>query len=360
MNLISQPNPNDEDKLAIVILNYNGRHHLEKYLPSVCQHKPDYARIYIADNASTDDSVDWLCEHYPELHILVLEENTGYAGGYNTALEVIEAEYYFLLNSDVEINANSIDPLVTFLDNHRDYGACQPKILSYNSPHEFEYAGACGGWIDSFGYPLCRGRILSYNEEDHGQYDDEQPVFWATGAALMIRNNEFHFIGGFDEDFFAHMEEIDLCWRLQRIGCRIGVIPSATVLHLGGGTLDYSSPRKTYLNFRNNLFLLFKNERGHVLIWLLFLRLILDGIAGLRFIALKDWKNFMSIINAHFAFYQNIPKLWRKRREFLKLFTDYGIEEHQALDGRYKGAIVWDYFILKKKKFSQLNIDETK
>lgn len=348
------------DKLAIVILNYNGRHHLEKYLPSVCKYKPSYARIYIADNASTDDSVEWLIEHYPDLEILVVEENMGYAGGYNAALTEIEAQYYFLLNSDVEINANSIDPLVDYLDNHDMCGACQPKILSYDSPHQFEYAGACGGWIDTFGYPLCRGRILSYNEDDNGQYDDEQHVFWATGAALMVRKDEYHFIGGFDADFFAHMEEIDLCWRLQRMGYHIAVIPSATILHLGGGTLDYSSPKKTYLNFRNNLYLLFKNERGHVLIWLILLRFILDGIAGIRFMALNDWKNFMAIINAHFAFYQNIPKLWRKRKAFLKLFTDYGFDEHQAQEGRYKGAIVWDYFILKKKKFSQLNIDETK
>lgn len=345
-------------KLAIVILNYNGLAHLKQFLPSVIQHCPEYGQIIIADNGSTDGSVPWIQTLEANVQLILMEDNAGYAGGYNRALQQIEAEYYFLLNSDVDINAQSIAPLVQFLDLHPEYAACQPKILAYRKPNEFEYAGACGGWIDTFGYPLCRGRILSYNEEDHGQYDDAQQIFWATGAALLIRCQDFHFSGGFDELFFAHMEEIDLCWRLQRQNRKIAVIPSAYVHHLGGGTLNYASPRKTFLNFRNNLFLLFKNERGHVLCWLFLVRLILDGVAGLRFLALKDWANFLAIPKAHFAFYQKSRILWRKRRKFLALLADHDIQEQTVRIGRYKGNIAWDYFILKKKKFSQLSIDE--
>lgn len=345
-------------KVAIVILNYNGLHHLKRFLPSIIQHKPDYADIIIADNASTDQSLEYLHSSHPGIQILELDQNTGYAGGYNNALDQVSAEYYFLLNSDVEINHTSINALINFLDNHPAYAACQPKVKSYLQRDEFEYAGASGGWIDFFGYPLCRGRILATNEKDVGQYDDMQRIFWATGAALMIRSEVFHKVGGFDSDFFAHMEEIDLCWRIQRIGMHIGVVPESEIYHLGGGTLSYESPRKTFLNFRNSLYILAKNQRGHIVIWMLFIRLVLDGIAGIRFLCLADWRNFMAIIKAHLHFYVNLPDTWKKRKAFLHRMEEQGIKERVALDGKYSGCIVWDYFILRKKKFSQLGINE--
>lgn len=347
-------------KVAVVILNYNGIQHLQNHLASVRENLPDNVQLVVADNGSTDGSVAYLQSEHPGIHLVELSENTGYAGGYNNALTQIESEYFFLLNSDVEIAPNCIKPLVDFLDQNPYYAACQPKVRSMTNRDEFEYAGACGGWLDRFGYPLCRGRILSTNEKDTGQYDQVEKIFWATGAAMMIRSQNFHFIGGFDADFFAHMEEIDLCWRLQRTGWHIAVVPESVVYHLGGGTLEYTSPKKTYLNFRNSLYILIKNERGHVLLWLLLIRLMLDGIAGIRFILLSDFRNFAAVIRAHFHFYQAFPKMWKKRKSFLQFLATNQIEERIALDGRYHGSIVWDYYIMQRKTFSELNINETR
>jgi len=345
-------------KVAVVILNYNGLHHLQNYLHSVIKYIPAYAELFIADNGSTDSSVEYLEENFPDISLIRLKENSGYAGGYNNSLNKIAAEYYFLLNSDVELSEEGLTHLVNFLDDHPDYSACQPKVRSLTCRDEFEYAGAAGGWLDQLGYPLCRGRILGTNEKDHGQYDQIEKIFWATGAAMLIRSEDFHFVGGFDVDFFAHMEEIDLCWRLQRMGKHIAVVPDSVIYHLGGGTLDYSSPKKTFLNFRNSLFILLKNERGHVLLWLLVVRFLLDGVAALRFILLGDFGNFAAVWKAHMHFYKSFPKMWRKRKYFLKLLDNHGIKERIALDGRYRGSIVWDYYILGKKKFSELNINE--
>lgn len=345
-------------KVAVVILNYNGIQHLQNYLQSVVDNLPSIAKLYITDNGSSDQSVLYLNRNFPEITLIRLQKNTGYAGGYNNALKNINAEYYFLLNSDVELTGEGLSYLVDFLDCHPDYVACQPKIRSLTRRDEFEYAGACGGWLDRLGYPLCRGRILATNEQDTGQYDQIEKIFWATGAALLIRSEEFHFVGGFDADFFAHMEEIDLSWRLQRMGKHIAVIPESVIYHLGGGTLDYNSPRKTFLNFRNSLYILLKNERGHTLVWLLFVRFLLDGVAAIRFILMGDVGNFLAVWRAHMHFYASFSKMWKKRKIFLQLLDDNGIQERIALDGRYRGSIVWDYYILGKKRFSELNVNE--
>lgn len=345
-------------KVAVVILNYNGLEHLQNYLPSIIKYLPGYAKLFVADNGSTDDSVSFLRQHLEDLSLIRLEQNTGYAGGYNNALAQIEAEYYYLINSDVKFVDEGLTDMVEFLDTHPDYAACQPKIRSLMQRDKFEYAGAAGGWLDQLGYPFCRGRILDVDETDHGQYDHVARIFWATGAALLIRSEDFHFVGGFDPDFFAHMEEIDLAWRLQRAGKQIAVIPRSVVFHLGGGTLDYTSPRKTFLNFRNSLFILVKNERGHLLPVLLFTRLLLDGVAAIRFILQGDFGNFSAIWKAHMHLYRYFGKMWKKRKNFLRLLNDHRIDERIALDGRYRGSIVWDYFIRGKKTFSELNIHE--
>ena len=250
-------------QIAIVILNWNGRHFLEKFLPGVAQHSRDLARIVVADNASTDDSLAYLKANFPEVDIIRLDQNYGFTGGYNRALQQVQEPYYVLLNSDVEVSEGWLNPLMQFMEKHPEVAACQPKIRSYNDRHLLEHAGAAGGFIDYLGYPFCRGRIYNHLEEDKGQYDQAVPVFWATGACLFIRRDDFRNENGFDEQFFAHMEEIDLCWRLQQSGKQIWVIPQSTVYHVGGGTLPKNNPRKTFFNFRNNLMMLFKNLPGH-------------------------------------------------------------------------------------------------
>lgn len=345
-------------KLAVVILNYNGVEHLKKYLHSVRNEIPDYSRLYIADNASTDESVAFLQKEFPAVDLILLPENAGYAGGYNEALHQIDAEYYFLVNSDVELKAGAIHPLVTFLDSRSEYAACQPKVLSLTEPDCFEHAGAGGGWLDRLGYPFCRGRILSTTEKDEGQYDDVSDIFWATGAALMIRAADFRRAGKFDADFFAHMEEIDLCWRLQRLHRKIAVVPSSVIYHLGGGTLDYTHPRKTYLNFRNSLLMLLKNESSASLLWLLPVRLVLDGVAGIRFAMSREWKNLSAICRAHFSFYRYFSKFRKKRKDFKKHFHHGTPTENRKFSGRFGGSVIWNYYILKKKIFSELPIYE--
>lgn len=345
-------------KLAVVILNYNGLEHLRTFLQSVVECLPDYAELIIADNASTDESVPFIKQYFPNIRLILLSENTGYAGGYNAALSQIDAEYYFLLNSDVELTPDSIDPLIQFLDKNKSYAACQPKVLALREKENFEYAGAAGGWIDRFGYPFCRGRILDTTEKDEGQYDQYEPIFWASGAALMIRSKDFHECGRLDEDFFAHMEEIDLCWRIQKMNKKISIVPDSIIYHLGGGTLEYAHPTKTYLNFRNSLYVLLKNENHPFLI--IFIRLILDGVAGVRFLLMRDWGNFKAIPKAHFHFYKNIPRMWKKRKAFEEQLDQNNIPKKKNLCGRYQGSIVWDYYILNRKKFSALDVNKKK
>lgn len=299
-------------KVAIVILNYNGKAHLEHYLPSVIEHSAPH-EIIVADNASTDDSVDFLKKNYPQIPLIINGANGGFAKGYNDALAKVKADYYVLLNSDVEVTSNWVDAIVERMESNPKVVAAQPKILSYTEKNKFEHAGAAGGFIDKNYYPFCRGRIFSSAEEDHGQYDSELQIFWATGACMFIRAKAFHDAGGFDADFFAHMEEIDLCWRLQNMGHEIWCYPSSTVYHLGGGTLNYMSPFKTFLNFRNNLYMIHKNHDGFVL-GIILKRLVLDGIAGAKFFFGGQFKHTWAVLKAHFAYYGQIGKLNKKRK----------------------------------------------
>ncbi len=336
-------------KTAVVILNWNGLELLKTFLPSVVKYSstPD-TDIYVADNHSDDESVNFIKENFPSIKIIKLDKNYGFAGGYNKALKKIKAKYFVLLNSDVEVSKNWLQPLVNLMETNPSVAACMPKILSYIKKDEFEYAGAAGGFIDKYGFIFCRGRIFNFNEKDNGQYNTQTPVFWATGACFMIRAEIFLKYGGLDEDFFAHMEEIDLCWRIKNRGMQIYYCPDSTVYHLGGGTLNKTNPKKTYLNFRNNLFMLYKNLPKNNVIKLLLIRMILDGLAGINFLTHFEFKNFISVIKAHFSFYANLSKFKPKRKENLKHNTNYS---HPEI---YKKSIVKMFFLKNIKTFNKL------
>ena len=301
-------------KTKVIILNWNGRAHLERYLPSVVRHTMPQYGVVVADNGSTDSSLEYVAETFPEVEIVRLDRNYGFAEGYNRALQEIEAEYYVLLNSDVEVTEGWCEKLVEALDADPQLAAVAPKLLADTDRERFEYAGASGGFIDILGYPFCRGRILSTTELDEGQYDDPREVFWASGAAFACRAEVFKSEGGFDGEFFAHMEEIDLCWRMQLSGYRIGIEPRAKVYHLGGGTLSVLSPRKTMLNHRNNLAMLYKNlPLGHLL-WVLPARLVLDGVAAASYLVKGQWACVKAVWQAHVGFYRMLPSLSAKRK----------------------------------------------
>jgi GT2 family glycosyltransferase len=263
-------------KIAVVILNWNGKKFLEQFLPNVLEHSADRAEVIIADNASTDDSVEFLKQNYPHIRLIQNAENGGFSKGYNDALKHVEADYFVLLNSDIEVTPNWIQPVINLMESDKNIVVCQPKIRSYYEREKFEYAGAAGGFMDRFGYPFCRGRIFETIETDHGQYDDVCEVFWATGAAMFVKAPIYREFGGLDEDFFAHMEEIDFCWRVKNAGYKVMYCPDSTIYHIGGGTLPKHSPRKTYLNFRNNLSLLYKNLYSTELFFVFFVRSFLD------------------------------------------------------------------------------------
>lgn len=339
---------------AVVILNYNGKNYLEKFLNSVRESTYDNLDIYVADNGSSDQSLEWLKEHAPEIKRIDLKRNYGYAEGYNRALRQIDSDYYILLNSDLEVQPGWIDPVIALLEEDRATAACQPKILSYADKSSFEYAGAAGGWIDYLGYPFCRGRIFDFTEVDEGQYDDTQEIFWASGAAFFVRAKLFHQIGGFDPDYFAHAEEIDLCWRLKRAGYKIQVVPESVVYHLGGGTLNYQAPNKTYLNFRNTLYTIWKNESASKLSWLIPLRLVLDGVAGGLFLFQGKFTHIKAIFRAHWTFFPNIRRLTRKREYYTALIEKSSRELPPNRQGRYPGSIIWQYYALGKKRFSSI------
>ncbi len=329
---------------AVVILNYNGRALLEKFLPSVVTHSGT-ARIVVVDNASTDHSLEWVSTHFPAVERIALEANLGYCGGYNKALKQIEAERYVLLNSDVEVTAGWLQALEGVLDRFPDVAAVQPKVLAERQRDHFEYAGAGGGLIDTMGYPFCRGRMFYSLEKDEGQYNDDRDIFWSSGACMMIRRDWFHQLGGLDEDFFAHMEEIDLCWRLQRAGQRVYYTGASTVYHVGGGTLSASNPRKTYLNFRNGLSLIFSNLPGAEL-WIKFpIRLAMDWVAAIKFILTGTIRDGFAVWRAHAHFFRNFrgEVARRKRSKYLG---------YRQLPTQYRGWVVWDFFILRKRKAS--------
>jgi GT2 family glycosyltransferase len=337
---LSQNNPS----VAVVILNWNGKSFLEKFLPSVIKNSGN-ARIIVADNDSKDSSVDFMKASFPDVELLINDSNGGYAKGYNDALKQIKADYYVLLNSDIEVTAGWVDSVISLMESDKNIAACQPKLRAYYAQDEFEYAGGSGGFIDRWGYPFCRGRIFSSMEKDNGQYDDIEEVFWATGAAMFVRSNSFWQVGGLDEDFFAHMEEIDLCWRLKNAGYKIMVQPASVVFHVGGGTLPKNSPRKTYLNFRNNFYLLYKNLPKKDFYTVFFFRLLWDGVAGLKFLLEGHWRDTLAVIKAHFHFYINLRRSFKKREK---------IAQH-SVSMIYKKNIVLQHFVFRVKKFSSLN-----
>ena len=328
-------------KIAVVILNWNGTKLLEQFLPSVIQHSAE-AEIYLADNASTDNSIAFVKANFPTIKIIQNDDNYGFAKGYNISMQNVEEDYYCLLNSDVEVTENWLEPILTCFENEPQTAIIQPKLLDFKLKTHFEYAGAAGGFIDKFGYPFCRGRIFDTVEKDIGQYNDAIPVFWASGACFFIRKEVFRKLNGFDADFFAHQEEIDLCWRANNLGYNIKYISKSVVYHVGGATLKDSNPKKTFLNFRNSLLMLTKNLPFEQLFPILFIRLCLDGIAGIQFIFKGKLNHFFAIIKAHFSFYALINKTLKKRKG--KTSKKY----------YHTNSIVYRYFIKNGKVFEEI------
>ncbi|WP_299391890.1 glycosyltransferase family 2 protein [uncultured Gelidibacter sp.] len=331
--------------IAIVILNWNGKALLEEFLPSVIAHSTD-ATIYVADNASTDDSIKFVETHYPTVKIIQNKENGGYAKGYNEALKHVDEELLCLLNSDIEVTEGWLTPILHTFKSQSETAIIQPKILDYKKKDHFEYAGAGGGFIDKYGYPYCRGRIFDTIEKDHGQYNDTTSIFWASGACFFIRKSVFDTLNGFDVSFFAHMEEIDLCWRAHNMGFVTKYVGTSTVFHVGGATLDSSNPKKTYLNFRNSLFTITKNTPKN-LFSIIFTRLILDGFASLKFLFGFKFSHILAILKAHVSFYARLPKLLKERKLLNQNLNPYNSSKYYNIH-----SIVWLYFIKNKKIFN--------
>jgi len=331
--------------IAIVILNWNGEQLLEEFLPSIVNFSDmSNVEIVVADNASTDNSVNFIQQHYPTVRIVQNLKNGGFAKGYNDVLQHVNAEIYALVNSDIEVTKNWLHPILKTFEDEPNTAIIQPKILDYNNKSLFEYAGAAGGFIDKFGYPYCRGRIFSKVEKDIQQFNDMTDIFWASGACFFIRSSVFHQLQGFDEDYFAHQEEIDLCWRVKNLHKNIRYVGSSTVYHIGGATLKESNPRKTFLNFRNSLYTLTKNLPKKNLLLIILSRLILDGIAGIKFLVDLRPVHTFAIIKAHFSFYSNLDKMLKKRMVSEQIDNYYTIK-----------SIVWNYFIMGKKKINVLS-----
>ncbi len=361
-------------RVAIVILNYNTKNFLKQFLPSVCGSLYGNFEVFVADNGSTDGSIETVQElnldgipaslGIDRVKVIDLVQNYGFAKGYNEALkhpklatrqqdDEFGFDYYVLLNSDCRVSPHWLKPVIEMMEKDKTIAAAQPKILSYTKKRKFEYAGASGGWMDSLGYPLSRGRIFDTVEKDRKQYDDETEIFWASGAALFVKADLYHRFGGFDEDYWAHMEEIDLCWRFKRAGYRIMVQPNGVARHVGGGTMDYLNPRKSYLNFRNSLYTIFKNEKTSKLLWLIPVRLLLDGVAAAMFLVKGQFKHISAILKAHFTFYSNFFHLLNKRKKYTQIVEKERIGPANTV-GILKGSIVWKYYIEGKKYFSDL------
>ena len=332
-------------KVAVVILNWNGRKFLEQFLPSVVSFSTN-AEVIVADNGSTDDSLSFLQNKFPDIRIIRLEKNYGFAKGYNEALKHVQADYYLLLNSDVEVTSNWLEPMIDLLQKNLSIAACQPKILSYTHKNMFEYAGAAGGWIDKYGYPFAKGRVFDICETDHGQYDQTEPIFWASGASLLIRSGIYHDVGGFDEYFFAHQEEIDLCWRIQLAGYKIYSCPSSVVYHVGGGTLPRGNSRKTWLNFRNNRIMLSKNLPWQRKLWVMPFRNLLDAISAWKALLSGDSGYFIAVIRAHVSFIK-----WWLFHQKESVFPE---EKKGNVDGVVDKNVAWLHFVKKLKTFSEI------
>jgi hypothetical protein len=334
--------------VAVVILNWNGRDYLRQFLPALLASTYPNKKIVVADNASTDDSVSFLKANFPEVEVLVNPSNEGFAKGYNTALKRVTADYFVLLNSDVEVTPGWIEPVINLMESDASIAACQPKIKAYNNKHQFEYAGASGGWLDEFGYPFSRGRVFDFVEDDNGQYEDVAPCFWASGAALFVKSGLYQQLGGLDEYFFAHQEEIDFCWRLQLAGYRVYVQPKSVVFHIGGGTLPKENNLKVYLNFRNNLIMLAKNLPLAEAMWKIPVRMGLDAVAAWKGLLSGSGGYFIAITHAHVQFIKWC--LINKNRSVFPISTK------GQLEGLYKGSAVWAHFVKKKTKFSEIVI----
>jgi GT2 family glycosyltransferase len=335
-----------QPSVAIVILNWNGKGFLEKFLPSVLATTYSNKKVIVADNASTDDSLQFLSAHYPQVGIIKNSVNEGFAKGYNTALKQVEGDYFVLLNSDVEVTPGWVEPVIALMESDKTIAACQPKLLSYHHKNQFEYAGASGGWIDRFGYPFGRGRIFDICEEDKGQYDNAVPCFWASGAALFVRPEVYEQLGGFDEYFFAHQEEIDLCWRIQQAGYKVYVQPQSEVYHVGGGTLPKGNSKKVYLNFRNNLIMMVKNLPFGSLCWQLPFRIGLDAVAAWKGLLNGDTGYFAAIAKSHFGvlkwlFSKKDPKTMPRIKTSIKT-------------GKYGGSVIWQHFVKRKQTFFEI------
>ncbi len=339
-------------EIAVVILNYNGEKFLKQFLPTVIENSKE-ATVYVIDNCSTDQSVQVLNEQFPDVKCVVNQENGGFAKGYNDGLKHIKADYYVLLNSDIEVTPNWIKPCIDLLEKDPMIAGVQPKILAYHDKTKFEHAGAAGGFLDKDFYPFCQGRLFEIVEEDHHQFDTSTEVFWASGACLFVRANLYHELGGLDEDFFAHMEEIDFCWRLKQQNYKLFYCADAKVYHVGGGTLNYMSPRKTYLNFRNSLYMMTKNYEG-ILIFKIFKRLILDGLAGGLFLIKFQFSHLWAILKAHFKFYSVLPKFLKKRKLIKRSKTTFNPK------GLYSKSIVTQKFLKGIKEFRELNASDFK
>ncbi len=336
-------------KTAIVILNWNGLGFLKKFLGTVIRYSIDGETIVcVADNGSTDGSVDWVEYNFAAVKLIRLDKNYGFAEGYNLAINQLDARYYVFLNSDIEVTENWLQPLVRFMDNNDDVASCQPKILSYSRKDHFEHAGAAGCFIDKYGYPFCRGRIINMVEKDTGQYDSRIDVFWSSGACMVVKSEAWKKCGGFDGDFFAHMEEIDLCWRFHKAGYRVCFLPDSVIYHVGGGTLPYISPFKTYLNFRNSLFLIYKNFPDNKLRSILLIRKLLDGLAAAYFVLQGNFRSAWAVWQAHMDYYRALEKLREKRIAVKKLGTD------QAIESILNKSIVFEFYVKGNKTYTSL------
>lgn len=336
----------EKPSVAIVILNWNGKKFLEQFLPAVLASAYENKRVIVADNASTDDSVTFLKAKHPQIEIIINSTNEGFAQGYNTALKQVQADYFVLLNSDVEVTPNWINPVIDLMESDVLIAACQPKLLAFHNKNYFEYAGACGGWMDALGYPFSRGRVFDVCEEDNGQYNKPQQCFWATGAAMFVKAKVYNEMGGLDGYFFAHQEEIDLCWRMQLAGYKVYVQPESVVYHVGGGTLPKGSSRKVYLNFRNNLIMLWKNFSFAEKVVKVPVRMVLDGVSAFKELLSGDLGYFKAVLKAHMHFYKWL--LFEKKQ------TIWPDKKSGKTAGVYNGAVVWQYFIKQRKKFSEI------
>jgi len=339
-------------KTAIVILNWNGIGYLKMFLGTIVKYSagPE-TEVCVADNGSTDGSADWIKENFKDVRLIRFDRNYGFADGYNRAIDQIDADYYVLINSDIEVTEGWLKPLVIFMEENPDAASCQPKILAFDRKEYFEHAGAAGGFIDKYGYPFCRGRILNITEKDKGQYNDQVNIFWSSGACMIVRSDAWKKCGGFDSDFFAHMEEIDLCWRFNSAGYRVCFVPVSAVYHIGGGSLTYDSPLKIYLNFRNSLFMLYKNLPDDRLFSVLFLRRILDGLAAVMFLAKGRFSYFRAVLKAHISYYKSIGELRRKREMVKKTGKD------RTLQLILNKSIVFEFYVKGNKTYNCLKTE---